>query len=171
MLLMSSEPPLVSGTTWSAYSTTPVEPQLKHLLPYLSQSSLNSGRETAAARVLCSPSHTAIVGFELSDLFEVVFGPFCAAGNYLFTILLVVGALVSRCAGAIGSCPRFLVFSDLFFVFFLILPTRLDPVRQIGPRPFVLGVLLPTVVTILSYAALDARLALPNCPSNLRAAA
>src|ERR687889_2042724 len=42
MLLMSSEPPLVRGTTWSASSKASVSPQARHLLQYLSQSALNS---------------------------------------------------------------------------------------------------------------------------------
>src|SRR5215207_2671629 len=42
MLPMSSEPPLVRGTTWSACNTAPVSPQARHLLPSLSQSTLNS---------------------------------------------------------------------------------------------------------------------------------
>ena len=42
MLPMSSEPPLVRGTTWSASNAASVSPQARHLLPYLSQSALNS---------------------------------------------------------------------------------------------------------------------------------
>ena len=50
-----------------------------------------------------------------------------------------------------------------FFVFLLILLARLHPVRQIGSRPLILGV-LPPVATILADAVLDARLTLAHPP-------
>lgn len=45
---------------------------------------------------------------------------------------------------------------------FLVLSTSFDPVRQVGPRPFILGVLLLAALTILANAALDTRLALAH---------
>ena len=120
------------------------------------------GRKIGVTCVLCDPSLTTIVGFESLNLFDIVFKPFFAAGNYLFTILLVVGASVKGCTGAISPCPGFLVFGGLFFVLFLILSTCLDPVGQIAPRPFIIGVLLLTVAPIPADAALDARLAFPR---------
>src|SRR5918994_7352858 len=52
MLPMSFEPPLVRGTTWSASNTASVSPQARHLLPYLSQSALNSSA-VKLARLAC----------------------------------------------------------------------------------------------------------------------
>jgi hypothetical protein len=119
-------------------------------------------REVATACVPCSPPLAAISGLKLLDPLRVVPGPLSTASDHFFIVLLVVGTLVTDCAGTVGSCPSFLVFGDSFFVLFLVLPSRLDPVGQVGSRPLLLGVLLPTVATVLFDAALDARLALAH---------
>ena len=108
------------------------------------------------------PPFTTVVGFELLDLFGVVLAPLLATSDDLFAIKLVVFALVSGHSSDVGLCPCFLVLGDLLFMLFLVLSTSFDPVRQVSPRPFILGVLLLAALTILANAALDTRLALAH---------
>ena len=83
-----------------------------------------------------------IVGLGSPDFFGIVFGPLLAASYYVFTLALVVAAFGSVYALLVVRCPDFLVLGDLFPVFLLILPTCLDPMRQIRSGFLVLGVLL-----------------------------
>jgi hypothetical protein len=117
------------------------------------------GCEVTGTVVLRGPSLAAVVGLELPDLLEVFFGPFFAAGDHLFTVLLVVGTLVRGHADVIGLRPGFLVFGDLLFVLFLVFPACFDTMRQVGPRPLVFGVLLAVATIVVPRPCFDAGLA------------
>jgi len=103
---------------------------------------------------------TAVVGLGLLDLLGVVFGPLLASSYYFFALTLVVRKLRSSYAILVFCCPLLLVLGYLGFVFFLVFPTRLDPVRQVCPGFLVCSVLLQVFTPVLLRARPDADFAL-----------
>lgn len=73
------------------------------------------------------PPLATIVGFGLPDFLRIFLGPLLAASNYLFALTFVVLTPGSVYAIFVLRCPSFLVLSDLFLVFFLVLSAHLDP--------------------------------------------
>jgi hypothetical protein len=83
-----------------------------------------------------------VVGLGLPDSLGVTLGPLLATSYYVFTLAFVVAAFGSVYALLIVRCPDLLVLGDLLPVFFLILPTCLDPVGQACSGFLVLSVSL-----------------------------
>ena len=109
------------------------------------------GGEVSAPGTLCSSPLTAIVGFGHPDLFGIVFSPPPATRDHLFAIAFVVVAPRDQDSFSIFLCPTFLVFGKAFLVFFPVLLTRLNAMRQVGPGPFVLSVFLGAAMTVFAY--------------------
>jgi hypothetical protein len=80
----------------------------------------------ARAGVPRSPPLARIVGLGLPDLLGVLLTPLLAAGDHLVTVEFVVLAFRGVYAIFVLCRPTFLVLGDLFFVFFLVPPSRLD---------------------------------------------
>ena len=100
------------------------------------------GGKASTTGVPRSPPFAKIVGLGLPYFFGVILGPLLATSYYFFTLAFVVAAFGSVYALLVVRCPDLLVLGDLFLVFFLILPTRLDPMGQICSGLLILGVLL-----------------------------
>ena len=75
------------------------------------------------------PSLTAIVGLGLLDFLGVILTPLLAASDNFITVELVMLTFGSVYAFFVLCRPSSLVLGDLFLVFFLVLPARLDPMR------------------------------------------
>ena len=118
------------------------------------------GGKAARAGVPGGPALAAIVGLGRPDLVGVVFGPLLASSYYFFALTLVVSKLRSSYAILVFCCPLLLVLGYLGFVFFLVFPTRLDPVRQVCPGFLVCSVLLQVFTPVLLRARPDADFAL-----------
>jgi hypothetical protein len=65
----------------------------------------------------------------LPDFLGIFLSPLLAASNYLLALTIVVLTPGSVYAIFVLRCPSFLVLSNLYLVFFLILPASLDPMR------------------------------------------
>ncbi len=113
------------------------------------------GGEVFETRVLCGPAFTTVVRLDHLDLLDVIFGPLFAAKDYLLAIAFVMIPLVCCHTLAVGLRPLLLVLRYLFFVLFLILLTRFNPMRQVGSGLFVLNVLLASATTVVPYIRLN----------------
>lgn len=122
------------------------------------------GGEVSTSGVLCGSPLTAIVGFGYPYSFRIILSPLSAARDYLLTIAFVVVALRGDHTLTVILCPPSLVFGYSYSVFFLVLTTRLDPIRQIGPRPLVLSILLTSITTVFAHVRPDTQLALSHAP-------
>lgn len=96
----------------------------------------------------------------MPDFFGVILCPCLATSQYFFKLTFVVAAFGSVYALLVVRCPELLVLGDLFLVLFLVLPARLDPMRQIRSGFLVLGVLLYVFKPVSLYARPDTNLAL-----------
>ena len=148
---MSSDPPRLSGTMWSASSTTPVTPQHRHFLPYLSQSSSNSW---------------AVKFPGLACFAALLLRPLLALDCLTFSTLFLPHSFARsrpacrpRRARYFPLTTSFCTLRSVPCALFLVLSSRLDPVRQVGPRPLVLGVLLAMAAIVFARPCLNARFA------------
>jgi hypothetical protein len=98
--------------------------------------------ETAQAGMLRSPSLASVVGLGLPDFLGITLGPLLAANDCFIAVALVVSTPGSGFFLFVVRRPLLLVFGNLFFVFFLILPVCVDPMGQVCSCFLVLGVLL-----------------------------
>ena len=99
------------------------------------------------------------VGLGLPDSFGIILSPFLAPSYNVFTLSFVVIPFGRSYGLPVVRCPHFLILGYLFSVFFLLLPTRVDPVRQACPGLLISSILLRAFTTILPSARLDTRLA------------
>ena len=83
-----------------------------------------------------------VVGLGLPDFLAVILCPLLTASDYFIRVELVVLAFRSAYAFFVLCCPSLLVLGYLFFVFFLVSSTRLDPMGQACSGFLVLGVSL-----------------------------
>ena len=107
---------------------------------------------------------SAIVGLGPLNFVRIILRPLSAARDYLFAIPFVVVVLRGSDTLPVILSPPFLVFGYAFPVSLLVLLSRLDPMRQVVPRPLVLGILLGTITTVFAHACPDAQLALSHAP-------
>ena len=158
---MSSEPPLVRGTTWSASNAASVSPQARHLLPYLSQSALNSSA-VKLPELACLAALLLRRLLALADLtfVGITLGPLLAASYVLLRARARSKRASKQLPILVFSCPLLLVLGYLFFVFFLVFSARLDPMGQVGPGFLVLSVLLQVFTPVLLCTRPDADFAL-----------
>ena len=86
-------------------------------------------RKVSVARILCRPAFAAVIGLRGLHFLCIVLCPLLATRDHLITIAFVVLALVAGNAPAVVRRPALLVLGYLFFVFLLVLPSCLDPMR------------------------------------------
>src|ERR671912_460719 len=122
-LPMSSEPPLVKGTTWSASNMASVSPQARHLLPYSSHIASNS-------------SAVKLPGLACLG---VLLGPLLASGYYFVALTLVVSKFGSGYDFLVFCCPLPLVLGYLLFMFFVVFSACFDPMGKACSGFLVLG--------------------------------
>jgi hypothetical protein len=89
-----------------------------------------------------SPPLAKIVGLCLPDFLGVILCPLLATSYDFLTLEFVVAAFGSVYALLVVRSPDLLVLGNLFLVFFLILPTCLDSMRQGCSGSLVRSVLL-----------------------------
>jgi hypothetical protein len=118
-----------------ATSKTPVA------IAFAERFELLGGKDARAGMPRCSPLAT-IVGLGLPDFLGVTLSPLLAAGYYFFALALVVSKLRSSYLLLVVSRPTLFVLRYLFFTFFLVFSTRLDPMGQVCPGFLILSVLL-----------------------------
>jgi hypothetical protein len=119
----------------------------------------------ARAGVPRSPPLARIVGLGLPDLLRVLLTPLLAAGDCFVSVEFVVLAFRGVYTFFVLCRPTFLVLGDLLFVFFPVLPSRLDSMWQVCSGFIICRVLLRVFTPILLCTRLDANLALrPPAP-------
>ena len=80
-----------------------------------------------------SPPFAKIVGLGLPDSFGVILCPLLATSYNFLTLEFIVAAFGSVYALLVVRHPDLLALGNLFLMFFLILPTCFDPMKQACP--------------------------------------
>jgi hypothetical protein len=105
----------------SAASQAPVS------IPFTKHFELFGGK-TPQAGVFRGSPFTAVVGLGVANFLGIILSPLLTASYNLMLMAFVLFPTAARYHLRVLSSPPFLVFVNLFFVLFLILSARFDPV-------------------------------------------